>query len=309
VDGEATELNGVGGHQTTALAVNNRGQAVGGSTDAADRRHAVLWEPDGTLVDLDPQGADSLATGINRRGTVAGMARAPSGGLHVVIWQDGVMTFVGDLGGGFGLPVRGSPTDRGVVVGTGGDSSGVERAFRWRKGTTESLPTLPSVPPHADSRADAVNGRGDVVGLTEEGPSFLWTRTGVSIIPDLGGGFVGPLAINNRRQIVGQAVTADGEPRAFLAEGDVIVDLGTLGGPRSEAVALNARGQIVGSARLGDDSPETHAVLWDDGEIIDLGTLGGDSSAAQDINRRGQIVGWSTDEEGVVHAVMWTVEP
>jgi probable HAF family extracellular repeat protein len=82
-------------------------------------------------------------------------------------------------------------------------------------------------------------------------------------------------------------------------------DLGTLGGPDSEAVWINDAGEIAGSA----DLPTTNihdAVIWRHGHIHDLGTLPGDPcSRSRGLNSRGQVVGTSTDCRAALHAFVW----
>jgi len=94
-----------------------------------------------------------------------------------------------------------------------------------------------------------------------------------------------------------------------------ITDLGTLGGPWSQAIAVNTRGQVVGSAdttaKDAEGYPTWHAFLWEKGKVRDLGTLGGPSSGASAINTRGQVVGsadtTAKDAEGysIAHAFLW----
>src|SRR5262245_48918399 len=70
-----------------------------------------------------------------------------------------------------------------------------------------------------------------------------------------------------------------------------VVDLGTLGGARSEATDLNASAQVVGWSEQADGAER--AYLWRNGVMTNLGTLGGDFSRAFGINDSGQVVGMS----------------
>lgn len=107
--------------------------------------------------------------------------------------------------------------------------------------------------------------------------------------------------------------SSEGAPQAEARW--VMRDLGTLGGPTSDAVAVNTRGQVVGTAdtkRKGAyGSPVRHAFLWQHGKMRDLGTLGGPESWANDVNDRGQIVGGAytktrdRDGEPISHAFLW----
>jgi len=66
------------------------------------------------------------------------------------------------------------------------------------------------------------------------------------------------------------------------------VDLGTLGGQRTEARDVNSRGQVVGQSQTADGT--FHAFLWQDGVMTDL-TPGAAQSAAYAVNDRGTVVG------------------
>ena len=85
------------------------------------------------------------------------------------------------------------------------------------------------------------------------------------------------------------------------------IDLGTLGGTRSEAVAVNAAGQVVGHSLLAGDA-DTHAFSWTkQGGMVDLGTLGGTFSDAHAVNAAGLVVGESTIAgDAEEHAYSWT---
>ena len=124
-------------------------------------------------------------------------------------------------------------------------------------------------------------------------------------LPTLGGAEVTPRDINDAGQIVGMALTASGEARAFLYEDGTITDLGAPLGFSSDARAVNERGQVVGVLHDDDDPNRTRAFLWEDGEMTDVGTLGGDTASASDINDAGQIVGSSATSSGNHHAFVW----
>jgi probable HAF family extracellular repeat protein len=82
-------------------------------------------------------------------------------------------------------------------------------------------------------------------------------------------------------------------------------DLGTLGGPTSEALGVNNYTQVVGWSTV--PSGDEHAFLWTKaGGMQDLGTLGGASSRATAINDNGQVVGFALTSAGDRHAFLWT---
>ena len=68
--------------------INNQGQVVGWASLPNGDRHACLWKPDGTPVDLGTLGSNySTAAGIDDQGNIAGTSRLPSDVTHGVLWH------------------------------------------------------------------------------------------------------------------------------------------------------------------------------------------------------------------------------
>jgi probable HAF family extracellular repeat protein len=118
--------------------------------------------------------------------------------------------------------------------------------------------------------------------------------------------------MNNAGWVAGSAnLTAGGPQHAFLWYGKgPLLDLGTLGGPNSEAGGPNLRGEgaILSETTETDPNGEdfcgfgTHlqclAAIWRNGKLTALSTLpGGNNAQAYGLNNSGQVVGFS--ENGV----------
>jgi probable HAF family extracellular repeat protein len=129
---------------STALAINNKGQVVGYSTTATGRWHAFLWDSTGGMRDLGTLGGGySMAYGINDAGQVVGVATGAEvggGGYgfvqeveHAFLWDPSTQqmqdlgTLIGgrysissDIstlpGGGFHSPV--DINNQGQILGT-----------------------------------------------------------------------------------------------------------------------------------------------------------------------------------------------
>lgn len=152
--------------------------------------------------------------------------------------------------------------------------------------------------------AHGINSTGDVVG--EYGSTNLlqvkgfWYHGGTSTDLGLLAGYVDGFAysINGSGQIAGWCDAPVGTERAFLDNGGVMDNLGTLGvlpaTGYSEAYAINNAAQVVGTATLTNTSIN-HAVLYSGGGKKDLGSLGGPTynSSAFGLNNFGVIVGSS----------------
>jgi probable HAF family extracellular repeat protein len=135
----------------------------------------------------------------------------------------------------------------------------------------------------------------------------------------LGGSFAYPVAISFDGTVVaGNSAFNPGSStlHAFLWEGGVMTDLGTLNNELSyaysSAIAISADGKtVVGTSTVS--STARHAFRWNNGIMHDLGTLYGDFSNAYDVSADGSVVVGAAlnDDPGnpfgtiLDHAVVW----
>jgi probable HAF family extracellular repeat protein len=120
-------------------------------------------------------------------------------------------------------------------------------------------------------------------------------------------GAASAMAINESNQIVGKRLASNYIAYRYDLNSGTFIDLGTFGGPTSEALGIDDFGRVVGSARNANYN--TRPFLWTNGAgIRDLGSLGGqpyDFGEATSINVAGQVVGNSTTASGERHAFLW----
>jgi probable HAF family extracellular repeat protein len=284
-----TDLGTFGGTQSFPNGgITGTGAVAGFSTLPGDTvTRSFLWQ-NGRMIDLGslPAGPNSYANGIDESLQIVGaadgaastpdnngscFAASPQFEPHAYLWQNGVMTDLGTLGGkgsaAFWINITGQivgvsqikRTDPYGAIFCGSSGGGqIIRSFVLENGKMVDIGTLGGF----DAAAIYINNDGQITG-----PSQVRTR----IDPTLG--FV--------------------PTHAYLWVNGAMRDLGTLGGGLSEGHAVNEQSTVVGySSLLGEQ--HQHAFLWHGGTMKDLGTVGGDTdSNASDINNVGQIVGIS----------------
>jgi len=249
-------------------------------------------------------------TGLNNEGQVIGQTTTNNNVVHAVLWQDGQLTDLGDLGSTpYGrLSYPNDINDLGQIVGSSRTPNLEIHAFLWSGGAMKDI-GKPSV--STSAYATAINNLTQVVGnSTGPGGSRPWVwKDGVMTELPLLEGFYGaqPIAINDRGQIIGLAVTTapDYVRHAVRWKNGTMEDLGMLpGSSYCEVAAENELDQIVGYCY------PVGGFLWQEGTgMLGLPTLGGVGSSALDVNDVGQIAGFAAlPGTGGVHAALWSTK-
>ena len=296
--GQLIQLRSLGGEGSFAAGLNERGDLIGASVDAAGNHVAVVWprgERSPTALGID--GAWPVA--INEKGHIVGYAKD---GLFQ--YRDGSVSYLRPrAGSSFSSPVI---NDGDQVAGTVTDRAGVTRTFLWQNGRMTTLPT----PKGMNSRAVAINNEGEVVGtVTRPGATeqaVLWQRGKMIELGTLGGAGSIPTAINDRGQVSGNSIVAEfGDGHPFLWQNGRMTDL--LAGTSATAAMvgdLNEAGMMTGTAKFGNQ--DSRPVLWRDGELIDIG-VPGHVGRSVDLNERGDVTGTTwPDPQGMAMPFRWS---
>ena len=249
-------------------------------------------------------GTTSEAYAINNAGQVVGTSSLTSSGstTHAFIYSGGHMIDIGALDASYRNSYAYGINEKGQVVGYGDFSSNdsLTDAFLYNGSEIIDLSTALSGISGGQSEAQGINDSGQAVGYdgasttsSVTSTAFVYSESGVSSIPNLGGSSSYAYAIDDNGDVVGYSTLASGDTHAFLWNGTRVVDLQTLGGSSSYAYAINDKGDVVGTSTLADGSWHVfeYASSQTSPTMVDLGALNSLSTVAYAINGDGEIVG------------------
>jgi probable HAF family extracellular repeat protein len=289
------DLGTLGGSHAYALAVNNKGQIVGGSTLANGQNHAFLWT-NGSMKDLGTLGGDySEARGINDLGHVVGVSTTARGVSRAFLWKDGKMTSLGTLDGR-----ASAANDINSLDEIGGGADGIP--FIWANGVLRRL-ALPNNATFCDVAEISDHSRAVgqcTVGRTAK--AIRWDRDMVHSIGSLGGKLASPSGVNKPGAIVGVSATAGEGTHPFLYQSGTMTDLTTQGAPPFIPYGINDSYQVVGD--FGNGS-QIVSLVWQSGKYVLIGGQAGVDTYAYAINEAGVVVG-NTVIGNSYHAMRWS---
>lgn len=239
----------------------------------------IVFAAEGSLVELGNLNNSlkiTTAKDINNNGAVVGESAVAEQETRAFLWQNGVLTNLGSLGGNSSAAAI---NDNGQVVGYSNNAT-----------TNEDLPNATVIMQAVMWENNKIKGLG-----------FL-----------AGGNYSQATDINNNGQAVGYSnlysnIKEGGlnNYHAFIWQGGVMKDLGALGGENSKAMAINNNGYVVGCANTAGGA--WRAFLWFNNKMTDLNNSPGASSCAVKINNNNQIIGWeeTTNSAGFIARRHW----
>ena len=291
------QLGTLGGKNSVAIDINDRGQVVGQSgvdPNGTDLDHVFLWQR-GVMKDL---GTGFTPKDLNNKGHIAVTFIGNNGVRRAGLRRDGKIVDLGTPDYGYAYALN----DNDEVVGSYDNGKGQLHAFVWRNGVITDLPG-------ENGAAHGINNKGVVVGLIlAEDATHTYTYRGVvwrnGKLTELGAGFEDAVAVNDDGVIIGNG----GRPinhGVVWKNGTVtrLRPLATTGtfGDYTEAKAINNRGEIIGeTANTGGEE----SAIWRHGK-----PRGGLDGHVSGINNRGQLAGFTYESpdqhEFIYTAAIW----
>ncbi len=300
------ELGTLGGRESRAFAINDRGEVTGESMTADGETHAFRWDSTEGMIDLGTLGGrTSRGYGINEQGWVVGESESESAERQAFLWKPGVamesLRLPIDADSGYAYAI----SETGHIVGAV-DRGGGDQAVLWTDILDRPQPVAST---SGVSIAYDMNERGAIVGLGAMGTekdavsrAFIFESgiaRGLADLPDGMGSAA--RAVSDSGFVAGQVDLGRGITHAFRYDAtNGIKDIDTRNNVFSSAYGLNERGEVVGTF-FASPSDDDQAFLYTSGAMYNLNDLLDTSDdwiliEAWDINNDGQIVGYGLKE-------------
>jgi uncharacterized membrane protein len=217
-DGSFVTIDVPGAPATEVNGLNERGDAVGAFTGSNGRARGFV-QHDGVISTIDVPGARStIPVAINNQGQIVGEYRSPDLSFHGFLLADGAFVTI-DEGPGTGR----FADSAAFAINNSGEIGGPffdPNTFRSYLLKNNSVTTI-DVPGQGDTAIQAINNRGDAVGIFNDinlaQHGFLFSQGTFRTVDFPGGNFTGASGMNDSGMIVGSYFTPDGNIHSFLA--------------------------------------------------------------------------------------------
>ncbi len=272
-----------------------RGKGFVAATVISPRR-VCLWRAGRrTSLGTLPGYGSTIGGVLNDRGEVAGTLDQTTDGAamltdeHAFLWSRGRLEDISD----YPVTQVRAMNNRGQIVGSGTNSGRPVSddpqeikpyAFLYSGGRMTDL---------GWGVAQAINDRGQVSGVDDQGNAVIWERGKAKVLSGVRAGreIIGRALVNDR----GQVAVSNGQAVYLWASGRAVALPLPPGAFDAEVDAISDTGDVVGAAQVGGKT-DYHALLWRRGRICDLNASLPSKSGwllerATGINRRGRIVG------------------
>jgi hypothetical protein len=251
---------------------------------------------------------------INEAGMAVGNYSGDEEGLtsYSYLWYDGRIT---------PLPYAPDPNawvymyginNRGQVFGTlGWETSSKAAVFDLHRGKWSFLPEVVSRgESYPNNMGTRMNDSGHAVGFAcnvdySGCVGWVWNGSSYSFITLEGttAPWTGPLAINNRGDVVGQYLGADGHVHAYLQSGSRFSGLDVSGASDTYVNDIDDSGEILLDAIF--ESGANRNYIWSRGTLTPLPNVEGAAATyTYGFNKRGDICGRWYDPDGGSHAFL-----
>lgn len=285
----------------------------GSTRSVSQEARASTW----VFTALDPPGSVStFPTGIDDRGVVTFQYTDADWFVHGALLRAGVYTVI-DVPGAeetlTGAPASDGRLPLAWVNWTEGD--GRYHQALWDRGTITPLPDAPGWQ-HVSPSGMTANGV--VCGVVYDADPFLgpggltgyvWDGTAFTFLdhPATDVAFTFVLGCNERGDVVGYYLRADGGPHAFLWNDGEWLDVAYPGAEATVAFSIGPSGAIAGTyGDVGDGAfgGGGHGFVLEHGRFLTLDYPGSLASFPTGINARGDVVGGWFDEAWNLHGYL-----